>query len=155
MQPRAANPSPVTTYTGNLLVTYAPITTTDSNGALTTIPASTPAGQPTKAPKYTPYPKPITYPKGPKAAIGAAAVVACIFLGLILFCVCAQRRQRRRITQQDYDAQGPDAKDGMFGIFQPRTGNYHDHAEGKDAISLKSMPAATDHKHAATVHQMR
>ena len=86
----------VTSYSGNLLITFAPLPTIIS-GTPTTLSASTPSGQAAVA---TPYPLPPAPPGsglsiGAKATIGAGAVVVCIFLGFALCCVAVQTRQRR------------------------------------------------------------
>jgi hypothetical protein len=160
IQPRAADSSSVTSYSGNLLITYAPITTT-SNGVLTTIPASTPSGQGLFA---TPYPSPPPPPTsglslGEKAAIGTGAVVACIFLGMFFCCVCAQTRQRKSTRRQDLDGKAPGARSSMLDVFSPRLGKpYDNYGEGKDANGLKDLKptsAVTDHKHTALVHEAR
>lgn len=151
IQPRADSSS-VSSYHGNLLITYAPITTTGANGRKTTISASTPSGQGSFA---TPYAAPPPRPSsglgvGAKAAIGTASVVVCIFLGFFLCCVCAQMRQRKSIKYQDPDGETSGAKRGMANIFSPRVGKPHDnYGEGKDANSLKDLkpiPTVKDRK---------
>lgn len=88
--------STVKSYSGNLLITFAPVATTIS-GTPTTLIASTPSGQAAVA---TPYPPPPSLPTsglsiGAKAAIGAGAVVVCIFLGFALCCFAMQTRHKR------------------------------------------------------------
>jgi hypothetical protein len=138
IQPRddSSSSTTVSSYSGNLLITFAPITTTNSEGSLTTIPASTPSGQPAVATPYPPPPAPPTsgLSIGAKAAIGSGAVVACIFFGFFLCCVYAQTRQRRSRRLQDANG-------------QPKDANV--------LTDLQPIPAQRDHKYAVMVNEAR
>jgi hypothetical protein len=104
----------VKSYSGNLLITFAPVPTTIS-GTPTTLSASTPSGQGAVA---TPYPLPPPPPGsglsiGEKAAIGAGAVVVCIFLSFALCCVAAQTRQKRANRRLALNGGQVQGKDGV------------------------------------------
>lgn len=155
VSPAPAGSTETGTYV-SLGITYAPTTASNSDAGSTVTAISSTSGASRGAagfPTGAPPPAQIGgMSVGAKAAIGTAAIVVSIFLGIFLFWLDRLRRQRNAIREQYPDGQAPGDEAGIFGFFSPIVGKPYD-KEDKD-ITQAEKPPGMDRKPSTMVRDL-